>query len=111
MSVEEFAGVLVKNGWIEDSPGQFVKGTWRIIFDTSSWLVLANPRTIDVAVPDEYHSRWTVNLIQHLLWSEEELHRLRAALNAIGTDPPASQSVQSSAAAALADQNPRPRPI
>lgn len=34
---------------------------------------LANPKTIDVAIPDEYRSRWTVDLIGHLFRSKDEL--------------------------------------
>lgn len=98
----DFMRILEESGWMEDSPGQLVKGTWRIVFDTSSWMVLANPRTIDVAIPDEYHSKWTVNLIEHLLRSEDEFDRLRAALSAIRDDPSAGRSAQSVAAAALA---------
>jgi len=103
LSVAEFTRVLEGSGWTQESLGHFGKGRWRIQFDTSSWMVLLNPRTMDVAVPDQYHVGWTVNLIEHLLRGEEEVQRLRAALAAIRDDPAAGGSAKSAASAALVE--------
>jgi hypothetical protein len=102
---DRFELVLKRKGWRTVASGHLTKGDWRIIFDTSTWMVLqtaSNPRTFDVAVPDPYRSGWTVNLIEHLARIEDERTRLRAALVAIRDDPGAGPSAVSAASAALA---------
>ena len=99
--------LLEHRGWTVGRRGfDFLKGNWRVFFDTSSWMILEtehNPRTMDVAVPDDYRAGWTVNLIEHLASMEDERHRLRAALTVIRDDPASGPAAQSVAAAALTE--------
>ena len=103
---EELERILRERGWTVALGGfELWKGTWRLVYDTSSWLLLEtehNPRTSDVAVPDAYRAGWTMNLIEHLARMEDERYRLRAALAAIRDDPAGGPSALS-AAAALAE--------
>jgi hypothetical protein len=99
-----FADDLKASGWVEGGRGDYSKGSWSILYDTSSWLVVAtgdNPRTFDVHVPGEYESRWTVNLIEHLCRMEDERMRLRKALAEIRDMPGTGDPVRAAAARAL----------
>jgi len=87
MASEMFVDELKKAGWKDTFRAmEFQKGEWKVLFDTSSWMIVenkSNPRVFDVHVPNEYESRWTLNLIEHLCRMEDERCRLRAALTQI----------------------------
>ena len=72
-----FGEALKAAGWEETVPFvHFQKGSWHIIFDTSSWMELgtdSNPRVFDVPVPERWLVPWTLNLINHLLITEDAL--------------------------------------
>jgi hypothetical protein len=96
---------LQAKGWTVHTPwGPFTKGEWELDFDTSHWMIVScrtNPRVFDVPVPDEYHSDWTVNLIEHLCRVEEERGRLRVAIRTIRDMPGVGAEASSIAAEAL----------
>jgi hypothetical protein len=98
--------LLKGKGWTEIAPmGEYAKGSWRILFDTSSWMIVSttsNPRVFDVHVPGDYESSWTVNLIEHLCNMEDERHRLRTAMKGICDNPKSGQEAHSTLAEALA---------
>ncbi|WP_159981105.1 hypothetical protein [Roseobacter cerasinus] len=64
---------LIAAGWTEDRAQTLRKGNWIVVFDTSSWMILATdttPRVYDVPVPQSDSAnltQWTVGLIEHLL--------------------------------------------
>jgi|GEM_PF-3024232 len=69
---------LLKAGWTETKTQawSFEKGDWRVVYDTSSWLevgTLQTPRIFDVPVPREGLETWTVNLIEHLCRSNDDV--------------------------------------
>lgn len=70
-----FGEALKAAGWTEVIPdGEFRRGDQRLVFDTSSWIVVgttANPRIFDVPVPRLDRATWTINLIDHLFAAEE----------------------------------------
>jgi hypothetical protein len=72
---------LLKNsGWAEDKPFSFRKANWIVVFDTSSWLEVGtnrHPRIFDVPVPEKGKEQWTLNLIEHLCKTNDELHKLK----------------------------------
>ena len=75
-SAEPRFGIALKTaGWKEVVPYvEFRKNQRRIVFDTSSWMVLSNdtnPRVFDVPVPAREHEQWTLNLIEHLFALED----------------------------------------
>ena len=77
MSFEE---LLKKSGWSECAPFVYRKANWRVVFDTSSWLEVGtdqNPRIFDVPVPEAGREQWTLNLINHLCKTDDELQRLK----------------------------------
>ncbi|MGY8770967.1 MAG: hypothetical protein ACKVH8_21360 [Pirellulales bacterium] len=84
-----FLDELVTRGWSEsDTPYVLVKGSWRVVIDTSSWVEVQtsqNERVFDVCVPDENRSEWTINLIEYLCSLDDERFRLRKSLKSIGT--------------------------
>ncbi len=104
MSDARFIRLLKKAGWTQIESWEYAKGNWRVLFDTSSWMIVStgsNPRTSDVHVPGGSEAGWTVNLIEHLCKIEDERYRLREAIAGIRDDPASGTEVQSSAAAAL----------
>jgi hypothetical protein len=96
---------LRAKGWTVTSPtGPFKKGEWVIDFDTSHWMIVSsrsNPRVFDIPVPDEYHTAWTVNLIEHLCQMEDEGDRLRTALKSIRDSSGAGSEARAASAKAL----------
>jgi len=96
---------LQARGWTVHTPhGPFTKNGWKIDFDTSNWMIVSsrvNPRVFDVPVPDEYHARWTANLIEHLCQEEDERVRLRAVIEAIHGMPGVGSEARSTASNAL----------
>jgi hypothetical protein len=100
------ADELKASGWTEIArDGQYVKGDWRIDFDTGHWMIVAtkdNPRVLDVPAPRNDVARWTVGLIEHLCQIEDERSRLRRALEAIRDDVAAGEAARATAASALA---------
>jgi hypothetical protein len=55
---------------------EYRKGRWRIVFDTNSWMEIGtdtNPRVFDVPIPESHLEVWTLNLIEHLLATDEKL--------------------------------------
>lgn len=74
-----FGEALKAAGWTEVTPFfEYNKGRWRIVFDTSSWMELGtdtNPRVFDVPVPEKAFVTWTLNLIDHLLKTDDMLAR------------------------------------
>ncbi len=77
-----FLKELERNGWqavVFD--WEYRKGNWALYRDTSNWWMIATtntPRLFDVAEPDEYHTRWTVNLIEHLCSQDDIINDLRS---------------------------------
>jgi len=74
---------LKVRGWTETAMWEYAKGDWRVLFDTSSWMIVStknNPIVFDIHVPGDYESAWTANLIEHLCRMEDERQRLRDAL-------------------------------
>ncbi len=77
MSFEE---LLKNSGWSEHEPFTYRKAGWMIVFDTQSWLEVGtdkNPRVFDVPVPESGKEQWTLNLINHLGKTDDELQKLR----------------------------------
>jgi len=73
---------LMDCGWSPAGSFCYRKGSWELVFDTSSWMELGtqdNPRVFDGPVPEGDWGRWTIRLIDHLAQAEDELHRLRRA--------------------------------
>ena len=72
-----FIDKLKENGWSEtNTPYSFSKGTWKLDFDTSSWIEIGTmntQRVFDVAVPEERLFQWTINLIDHLCSTDDLL--------------------------------------
>lgn len=70
--------VLKGAGWSEVSQfNYYVKGNWQITFDTSTWMHVGttrNERVFDVPVPEAALERWTINLIDHLLTTDDRIH-------------------------------------
>jgi hypothetical protein len=79
---EHFQRTLREAGWAEAQPGvAYAKGTWRAVFDTSSWVEVgteANPRVFDVPVPEARLGAWCIKLIEHLCAADDEIRRLKA---------------------------------
>jgi len=100
-----FADDLKKKGWTEITKmGEYKKENWHILFDTSSWMIVetkSNPSVFDVYVPEDYVSRWTVNLIEHLCEMEDERYRLREALERIRDNSSSDHAAVSIAKEAL----------
>jgi len=74
-----FVELLKKSGWSEHAV-TYRKGHWIVVFDTSSWLEVGtdqNPRIFDVPVPEDGKGEWTLNLIEHLCKTDNELQKLR----------------------------------
>ncbi len=57
-----------RHGWV------WVKGRWKVVFDTSSWLEIysGSYRVYEVPVLQERHADWTLQLIGHLLTLHDE---------------------------------------
>ena len=72
---------LKEAGWIAlQEPMSYRKGTWRVHFDTGSWMEIgteANQRVFYVPVPRRNLERWCVNLIEHLCSTDDEVRALR----------------------------------
>jgi hypothetical protein len=100
-----FADDLKAKGWTELSKDwEFTKGDWKIDFDTGHWMIVStrsNPRVFDVSAPQDYESRWTVSLIEHLCRMEDERVRLRTALAEIRDSPTSNEPARSMAGEAL----------
>jgi hypothetical protein len=95
---------LRAKGWTETARWEYTKGDWKVLFDTSSWMIVStkfNRIAPDVHVSGDYESAWTANLIEHLCRMEDERHRLRAALATIRDDASSSEGARSTAAVAL----------
>ena len=74
MSFNEY---LKNNGWVETQPYKYVKKNWMVVFDTSKWIEVGTnktPRIFDVPVPNENQNQWTLNLIEHLCKTDDELN-------------------------------------
>ncbi len=103
----KFVKELCQNGWskIPNRWGGFAKGDWEAWFDTSSWMGLETSYSarvgVDVHVPGDYESPWTVRLIEHLFKMEDERQRLREALEKIRDDTTAGQAAHSVARESL----------
>lgn len=81
--VDAFISALKDAGWVEQRPIVYRKGSWEIFFDTSSWMEIGTeetPRIFDVAVPDARLTKWTINLIEHLCATDDEVWRLKHLL-------------------------------
>ena len=79
----DFVRALKARGWSEAGLWEYAKGSWKVGFDTGSWMIVStenNERVFDVHVPGHYESAWTVNLVEHLCQMDDERHRLRKAL-------------------------------
>lgn len=79
MSFEEY---LRREGWEERRPSWLQKGDWVVVFDPGGWLIVGtagNPRVFDVPTPDEERHLWTLDLIEHLCATDDELRKLRGA--------------------------------
>ena len=78
---------LIENGWTEiKTDWEYRKNNWFILRDTSSWWMIGtdmNPRVFDISEPQEYETKWTINLIDHLCKMEDERTRLRKQLEHI----------------------------
>jgi hypothetical protein len=76
-----FIEVLKENGWSENgNKWCYIKGTWNLVFDTSSWIEVGtknNPRVFDVAVPEQRLEKWTLNLIEHLCKTDDEISSIK----------------------------------
>ncbi|HEY5757653.1 MAG TPA: hypothetical protein VIU34_17615 [Steroidobacter sp.] len=73
MSFEDY---LQENGWRMAAPATYSKGSWRVFFDTSAWIEVGterNPRIFDVPVPERGRERWTLELIEHLCRTDQQL--------------------------------------
>jgi hypothetical protein len=72
-----FIDTLRNNGWEEvQESACYKKGSWKIVFDTSSWIevgTINTPRIFDVAVPEPHLENWTINLIEHLCKTDDLL--------------------------------------
>ncbi len=72
-----FADTLKYHGWIDSGDSvEFRKGSWRLVFDTSSWMEVStanNPRVFDVPMPTERLESWTLNLVEHLCVSDDQI--------------------------------------
>jgi hypothetical protein len=77
----QFTEFLKDNGWLETDVTSYKKGDWVIFFDTSTWMEVGtknNSRVFDVPVPSGIaNPQWTVNLIEHLCKTGDEIFRLR----------------------------------
>jgi hypothetical protein len=105
----KFLDALAQHGWTNISTWQhqYAKGDWKILFDTSSWLIVeakGNPRVPDVEVTreadtDEAVATWTVRLIEHLCALEDERQRLRRSLERVrdAADAAAAHALAASA--------------
>ena len=95
---------LKARGWTEMAMWEYAKGDWRVLFDTSSWMIVStknNPIVFDVHVPGDYESAWTANLIEHLCRMEDERHRLRQVLVTIRDNASSGEEARSTAMGAL----------
>jgi hypothetical protein len=76
-----FQEKLIQSGWNElVELIHYRKGQWEVFFDTSSWIEVSTsntPRVFDVAVPEPSLEAWTINLIEHLCKTDDELTSLR----------------------------------
>jgi hypothetical protein len=73
----EFSEALKQKGWVAAQDwGELPKGSWIIVFDTSSWMMVGTdqtPRVFDVPVPEPSLAAWTVNLIEYLCAIDDKL--------------------------------------
>lgn len=76
-----FQEKLIQAGWNElIELIHYRKGKWEIFFDTSSWIEIGTdntPRIFDVAFPEPKLEAWTINLIEHLCKTDDELVELK----------------------------------
>ena len=76
-----FVEHMRSHGWVTGkSQFELLKGDWKIVFDTSSWIEVSTKqaaRIFDVPVPDKYLVQWTENLIRHLCESSDALSNER----------------------------------
>ena len=75
-----FIAALTNAGWVELQPSvHYRKGTWEIVFDTSSWMEVGtanNARVFDVPVPEHGREQWCLDLIEHLCKSDDRICEL-----------------------------------
>ena len=68
---------MKKQGWIEGHTRyELLKGTWVVVFDTSSWIEVGagkSARVFDVPVPEKHLFGWTEKLIAHLCETHDAL--------------------------------------
>jgi hypothetical protein len=82
LAMDEFITILRQSGWTEGPPWTFRKGTWQLVFDTSSWIEVgteANARVFDVPVPEPGLQGWCLKLIEHLCATDDQLRLLGQA--------------------------------
>jgi hypothetical protein len=75
---------LLEASWIETSPSEYRKGSWIASADTNSWWMIGTreqPRVFDVADPTDLTATWTLNLIEHICTSADEIALLKKQLN------------------------------
>ena len=74
-----FAEALKASGWAEIKRSvEYKKGSYCLVFDTGSWMELYaadNRRVFDVAIPETRLFTWTLNLLDHLVRTDEALFR------------------------------------
>lgn len=70
-----FLLALKNAGWREIQHAVcYRKGSWQIVFDTSSWMEIGTAKTarlFDVPVPEASLETWTVKLIEHLCETDD----------------------------------------
>lgn len=76
-----FVSTLENAGWVAQQESvQYRKGNWVITFDTSNWIEVgttANPRIFDVPVPEQRLEQWSVNLIEYLCKTDDQVQKLK----------------------------------
>ncbi len=75
-----FIITLKENGWEEVQESvSYSKNNWVLNFDTSSWIEVGtknNSHIFDVPFPEQAKEIWTLNLIEHLCKTDDELFKL-----------------------------------
>jgi len=81
IKIVTFVDNLKDSGWTEVINNlKYKKGDWAISYDTSSWIEVStinNQRVFDVPVPKAGKEQWTINLIEHLCKTDDEIYELR----------------------------------
>lgn len=75
----KFTEALKKKGWTEVQESvRYTKNDWEIVFDTSSWMEIgtkSNSRIADIFVPDSNDYEATIEKIEALCESEDDIHK------------------------------------